>query len=93
MQRDDIESALGDRVIINCIDVDVGADVDIFCDAHDLPFYSATFDAAITTAVLEHVLYPEKVASEITRIINIQEILILILRTRRALKVVHLLAQ
>jgi SAM-dependent methyltransferase/uncharacterized protein YbaR (Trm112 family) len=51
-------------------DVDAGADVDIFCDAHDLPFADEAFDAVITTAVLEHVLYPEQVAGEIARIVT-----------------------
>lgn len=51
-------------------DIDVGADVDLFCDGHDLPFVDASFDAVVTTAVLEHVLYPERVASEIARVLK-----------------------
>lgn len=51
-------------------DIDVGADVDIFCDAHDLPFTDGVFDAVITTAVLLHVLYPERVVSEIKRVLK-----------------------
>lgn len=51
-------------------DIDSAADVDLFCDGHDLPFKSDTFDAVITTAVLEHVMYPERVASEITRVLK-----------------------
>lgn len=53
--------------VIYC-DVDKWADVDVFCDAHDLPFMTGSVDAVITTAVLEHVMYPEQVASEITRV-------------------------
>ncbi len=53
-----------------CCDVDTSADVDLFCDAHDLPFSDETFDGVITTAVLEHVLYPERVAAEITRVLK-----------------------
>jgi len=49
-------------------DIDTGADVDIFCDGHVLPFADNSVDAVITTAVLEHVLYPEKVAAEISRV-------------------------
>jgi uncharacterized protein YbaR (Trm112 family) len=51
-------------------DIDSSADVDIFCDAHDLPFVDSSFDAVITTAVLEHVLYPERVSSEIFRVLK-----------------------
>lgn len=56
------------RVIYS--DVDCGADVDLFCDGHDLPFVDHAFDAVITTAVLEHVLYPERVATEIARVLK-----------------------
>jgi SAM-dependent methyltransferase len=52
------------------IDIDVRADVDFFCDAHDLPFKDGVFDAVVTTAVLEHVLYPEKVAHQIRRVLK-----------------------
>jgi len=51
-------------------DIDSGADVDLFCDGHDLPFIEGAFDAVVTTAVLEHVLYPEQVATEIGRVIK-----------------------
>ncbi len=56
-------------------DIDVGSDVDLFCDGHDLPFIDGAFDAVITTAVLEHVLYPERVASEITRVLKLDGLL------------------
>lgn len=51
-------------------DVDAGALVDLYCDAHELPFLDACFDGVITTAVLEHVLYPELVAAEIHRVLR-----------------------
>lgn len=51
-------------------DVDSSADVDLFCDAHTLPFKDGSFDAVITTAVLEHVMYPEKAAAEIARVLG-----------------------
>lgn len=51
-------------------DIDTDADVDLFCDGHDLPFKDDSIDAVVTTAVLEHVLYPEKVAAEIARVIK-----------------------
>ncbi len=56
-------------------DIDVYADIDVFCDAHELPFFDSCFDAVITTAVLEHVLYPEHVASEITRVLKLDALL------------------
>jgi uncharacterized protein YbaR (Trm112 family) len=51
-------------------DIDTAADVDLFCDAHNLPFDSGSVDAVITTAVLEHVMYPERAAAEISRILK-----------------------
>jgi SAM-dependent methyltransferase len=55
--------------IIYC-DVDKWADVDLFCDAHDLPIQDGSIDAVVTTAVLEHVMYPETVAKEIGRVLK-----------------------
>jgi SAM-dependent methyltransferase len=52
-------------------DIDTAADVDLFCDAHNLACKSDQFDAVVTTAVLEHVLSPEKVVSEIVRVLKI----------------------
>lgn len=52
-------------------DIDAGADVEIFCDGHDLPFADGVFDAVITTAVLEHVLDPDRVAGEIGRVTKV----------------------
>jgi len=74
-QRDLIARALmvsgSKNVELICTDVDVSADVDLYCDAHRLPFASGIFDGVITTAVLEHVLYPETVAGEIMRVIKL----------------------
>src|SRR2546426_228040 len=50
-------------------DVDAKAMVDLFCDAHELPFLDETFDGVIASAVLEHVVYPERVAAEIHRVL------------------------
>jgi SAM-dependent methyltransferase len=51
-------------------DIDSNADVDLFCDGHDLPFADSSFDAVVTTAVLEHVIYPERVVAELTRVLK-----------------------
>ncbi len=60
----------GENIQLVYSDIDIDADVDLFCDAHDLPFVDGVFDAVVTTAVLEHVLYPERVAAEITRVLS-----------------------
>lgn len=71
-QRLQMNSALGagDGVQVIFSDIDTDADVDLFCDGHDLPFVDDSFDAVVTTAVLEHVLYPERVAAEIHRVLR-----------------------
>lgn len=51
-------------------DIDKRADVDVFCDAHRLVFGDGVFDGVVTTAVLEHVLYPEKAVSELVRVLK-----------------------
>lgn len=55
--------------VIYC-DVDKWADVDVFCDAHDLPFGDGFADAVIQTAVLEHVMDPSRVAAEMARVVK-----------------------
>lgn len=50
-------------------DVDIRGKVDLFCDAHELPFLDETFDGVIASAVLEHVVYPERVAAEMHRVL------------------------
>lgn len=57
--------------IIACYsDVDNRATVDLYCDAHDIPFQDGVFDGAIASAVLEHVLYPERVIGEMYRVLR-----------------------
>jgi len=72
-QRQWLDERLGASQFIRIVysDIDVGADVDLFCDGHDIPFVNDCFDAVVTTAVLEHVLYPERVASEIIRVLKV----------------------
>jgi len=62
----------GKNVLFIFCDIAEGGDVDIFCDAHDLPFKAECFDGLITTAVMEHVLYPDVVAAEITRVLKVR---------------------
>ena len=42
----------------------------IICDAHELPFADAVFDAVIIQAVLEHVIEPKTVVGEIYRVLK-----------------------
>jgi ubiquinone/menaquinone biosynthesis C-methylase UbiE/uncharacterized protein YbaR (Trm112 family) len=51
-------------------DIDSASEVDLYCDAHSLPFIDSSFDGIIIVAVLEHVLYPEIVVKEIKRVIK-----------------------
>lgn len=59
----------GDTTFVFC-DVDKGASADVFCDAHELPFKSGSFDGLITTAVMEHVIRPDQVAQEVHRVLK-----------------------
>lgn len=61
--------ALHPAVRVVYSDIDVRGTVDLFCDAHELPFPDKTFDGVIASAVLEHVAYPERVASEMHRVL------------------------
>lgn len=61
--------AFREDLTLTCIDIDAGADVDYFCDAHTLAFQDAAFSAVVTTAVLEHVLEPQQVVAEIHRVL------------------------
>ena len=51
-------------------DVFLSAYVDVVCDGHSLPFESSTFDGVWIQAVLEHVLEPSIVVSEIHRVLR-----------------------
>lgn len=51
-------------------DVALGPLTNVIADAHDLPFPDQQFDAVVAVAVLEHVLSPNQVVSEITRVLK-----------------------
>lgn len=50
-------------------DIDLSAEIDVFCDAHELPFIDQVFQGVIVTGVLEHVMYPERAVVEIYRLL------------------------
>jgi SAM-dependent methyltransferase len=60
--------SLGGALI--AIDVSPDASVDAWADAHDLPVRDDTVSGVIVTAVLEHVLAPERVVAEIARVLE-----------------------
>jgi SAM-dependent methyltransferase len=51
-------------------DVSFGPRTRLICDAHDIPFGDATFDALIVQAVLEHVADPQRCAEECYRVLK-----------------------
>lgn len=57
---------------IQCIETDVSMSerVHAICDAHQLPFKNACFDAVIAQAVLEHVTDPQRVVEELHRVVK-----------------------
>lgn len=55
--------------VIN-LEIEATPEVDIIADGHLLPFKDETFDAVISEAVLEHVQSPNRVVSEIYRVLK-----------------------
>jgi SAM-dependent methyltransferase len=54
-----------------CVDIAPGPGVDLVADAHDLNMVAnESVDCVITISTLEHVRYPQKVVSEIHRILR-----------------------
>ena len=59
------------RVTIIGVDIYESPTVDILCDAHYLPFADKYFDGVWIQAVLEHVVDPNSVVSEISRVLKL----------------------
>lgn len=51
-------------------DVSFGPTAQLICDAHDIPFADASFDAIIAQAVMEHVVDPQRCVEEIYRVLK-----------------------
>ncbi len=56
---------------IDGVDIYISDTVDIVCDAHYLPFEDESYDGVWIQAVLEHVVEPIKVVSEIYRVLKL----------------------
>lgn len=55
---------------VTITDIVKGPGVDIVCDGHALPLTNDSVDAVVVIAVLEHVLSPETVVGQITRVLR-----------------------
>jgi SAM-dependent methyltransferase/uncharacterized protein YbaR (Trm112 family) len=51
-------------------DVELGSRAAVVFDAHDIPFEDDSFDGVIVQAVLEHVIDPQRVVSELQRVLR-----------------------
>ena len=58
------------NIKIESLDIYISNEVTVIADAHYLPFSEKSFDLVIIQAVLEHVLNPQKVVSEIHRVLK-----------------------
>jgi SAM-dependent methyltransferase len=59
-----------DRIDIVETDIAFGPRTQAICDGHQLPFEDGAFDGVVCQAVLEHVLDPYRVVSEIHRVLQ-----------------------
>ena len=62
------------RIELVAFDIYASPWVQFLADAHNIPLPDSSFDAVIIQAVLEHVLEPSKVVSEIYRVLKIDGI-------------------
>ena len=60
----------GNHNQIDSLDIYPSPNVNLIADAHYLPFPKESYDIIIIQAVLEHVINPYKVVSEIYRILK-----------------------
>lgn len=58
------------HILVEAIDVYVSPHVTAVADAHYLPYNNNSFDIVVIQAVLEHVIDPQKVVDEISRVLN-----------------------
>jgi SAM-dependent methyltransferase/uncharacterized protein YbaR (Trm112 family) len=71
-----IEGAGSDELLdcaeLQVIETDIafGPRTDVVCDGHDLPFADRTFDAVVIQAVLDCMVEPHRVASEVHRVLG-----------------------
>lgn len=58
------------RLTVHNTDVFYSPNVDLVCDAHYLPLSDESYDGVVIVAVLEHVVDPARVVSEIFRVLK-----------------------
>lgn len=60
----------GKKIDLTRTDVYFCPDIDLICDAHNLPFKNNLFDGVIAQAVVEHLVNPEVAVNEIHRVLT-----------------------
>ncbi len=65
-----LDRIVGADVDVVTVDVYASANTDLLADGHALPFQGAVFDGVWIQAVLEHVLEPHTVVSELHRVLK-----------------------
>lgn len=65
------ESLYNSNIEITGVDIYASPTTDYICDAHNLPFKDGSFEGVWIQAVLEHVVLPEVVVSEIYRVLKV----------------------
>ena len=68
--KDFYEFCESNEIWIESIDVYISPNCTAVADAHYLPFADESFDVVIIQAVLEHVVNPQKVVSEVHRVLR-----------------------
>lgn len=58
------------HILLEAIDVYLSPHIKAVADAHYLPYKNNSFDIVVIQAVLEHVIDPQKVVDEISRVLN-----------------------
>lgn len=69
---DKLYEKFGEKILV--LDIYDSGNVDILADAHSIPFRDGIFDVVIIQAVLEHVLNPQMVIAEVSRILRTEGI-------------------
>ncbi len=71
-QRSELDKLLEAEGHIRVVysDIDMSANIDLLCDVHDLRAAAESLNEVITTAVLEHVIYPQTIEGEVAWVVK-----------------------